>query len=247
MLARDVEALASMAPDAVGEPVPTGVRPATSMRRAIASRMATANREIPHYYLQHDVDMGPALAWMEERNADRPVAARLLPAALLLKATAAAAATAPELNGFWIDDRFQPADSVDLAMVVSLRGGGLVTPKITDADLLDTDGVMAVLRTIVTNARRGKLRSSWLSPAGLTVSSLGDRGVDRLDGVIFPPQVALVGFGGIRARPWVVDGAVVARPLVTISLAADHRASDGALGSRFLSHIAHSLEHPEEP
>lgn len=100
---------------------------------------------------------------------------------------------------------------------------------------------------MVTDARRGTLRSSWLGQAGLTVSSLGDRGVDRLDGVIFPPQVALVGFGGIRTRPWVVDDAVVARSLITVSLAADHRASDGATGSRFLTRLADYLDDPEDP
>lgn len=246
VLARDVE-IHRLAATSLTEEVPAPARSrAQSMRTAIATRMATANREIPHYYLQHDVDMGPALAWLQARNADRPITDRILTAALLLKATAIAAAAVPELNGFWLDERFEPAPTVDLAVVVALRGGGLVTPKIANADQLDIEGVMTELGTIVANARRGTLRSSWLGQAGLTVSSLGDRGVDRLDGVIFPPQVALVGFGGIRKRPWIADDNVVARPLITISLAADHRASDGVIGSRFLSRIADYLDHPEE-
>ncbi|MGI9612933.1 MAG: dihydrolipoamide acetyltransferase family protein [Acidimicrobiales bacterium] len=250
VLARDVER--HRADQA--EPAVPVVRPtergttdrAASMRRAIATKMAVANRDIPHYYIEHDVDLAPALAWLETRNATRPITDRVLPAALLLSAVAAATAATPQLNGYWMDDRFEPATAVDLAVVVSLRAGGLVTPKIASADQLSIDETMAALNEIVTAARSGALRSSWLAEAGLTVSSLGDRGADRLSGVVFPPQVALVGAGGIRDRPWVVDGAVVARPILTLSLAADHRASDGIIGSRFLTSIAERLEKPEE-
>ncbi|MCP3988865.1 MAG: 2-oxo acid dehydrogenase subunit E2 [Actinomycetia bacterium] len=252
VLARDVEAyrlappLTDVEEVRVGVVAPPAADRAATMRQAIAARMASANREIPHYYLEHDVDLGPALAWLEERNASRSIADRVLPAALLLSAAAAATAAMPDLNGFWVEDHFQPAPTIDLAVVVALRGGGLVTPKITAADQLTLDEMMAALTTIVTAARRGALRSSWLEGAGLTITNLGDRGVDRVSGVIFPPQVALVGFGGVRQRPWVVDGAVVARPVLTVSLAADHRASDGIVGSRFLSIIADHLQRPEE-
>ena len=217
-----------------------------SMRQAIASQMAVANRDIPHYYLQHDVDMGPALAWLEEHNAEVPVTERVLPVALLLRAAAAATAAVSELNGWWLDGRFEPAETVDLAVVISLRRGGLVTPKIASADQLDLAQLMAAVTELVAAARRGSLRSSWMTGAGMTVSNLGDRGVDRLDGVVFPPQVALVGFGGIRSRPWVVDGEIVARPILTVSLAADHRATDGTVGSRFLTLLAEHLENPED-
>lgn len=241
ILSRDVERQ-RVEPTEPSRPVDRGA----GMRRAIAAKMATANRDIPHYYLEHDVDLGCALALLETRNAERSVADRVLPAALLLSAVAAATAESPELNGFWINDRFEQASGVDVAVVVSLRAGGLVTPKIASADQLSIDEMMAALTEVVTAARRGALRSSWLSGAGLTVSSLGDRGADRLSGVIFPPQVALVGAGGIRKRPWVVDGSVEPRPVMTLSLAADHRASDGIVGSRFLTSIADRLENMEE-
>ena len=143
-------------------------------------------------------------------------------------------------------DRFEPAGSTDLAVVVSLRGGGLVTPSIRNVDQLGVDEVMSALTEIVAGARRGSLRSSWMAGAGLTVTNLGERGSDRVSGVIFPPQVALVGFGAVRDRPWVVDGGVQVRPVVTASLAADHRATDGAIGSRFLSAVAKALQNMEE-
>lgn len=251
VLARDVEALSGVTgklpkPQAESEPERAGDGRNRRMRQAIAERMTTANRDIPHYYLEHDVDLGTALAWLERHNRSRPVTERVLPAALAIKATALAAADVPELNGFWRNGRFEPAPGVDVAVVVSLRGGGLVTPKIPNADRLGLDEVMAELSTIVTAARRGSLRSSWMTDAGITLTNLGDRGVDRVNGVIFPPQVALVGIGGIRSRPWIVDGVVVARPVVTVSLAADHRASDGVIGSRFLTLMAEHLHNPED-
>lgn len=218
---------------------------AAGMRRTIAARMATANTEIPHYYLEQDIDLEPMMTWLRRHNAELPVAERVLPAAVLLKATALAAAKVPELNGFWLGGRFEPAASTDLAVVVSLRGGGLVTPRLREVDKLGVDDVMAGLTEIVAGARRGSLRSSWMAGAGLTVTNLGERGADRVSGVIFPPQVALVGFGAVRDRPWVVDGEVVVRPIVTASLAADHRATDGAVGSRFLSAVNKALQNME--
>ena len=228
-----------------------------AMRQAIADRMAKANAEIPHYHLELDLDLGPTLSWLEEHNRPLDVADRVLPAALFLKATAAAALAVPELNGSWIDSRYQPAKGSDVAVVISLRKGGLVTPKISDGANKTVDEVMADLKELVAGARRGSLRSSWMSGAGITVTNLGDNGVDRVNGVIFPPQVALVGFGQIAERPCVVEGAVVPRPMVTVSLAADHRATDGSTGSRFLRALAEHLtpakletdqpEHPEQP
>ena len=247
VVVRDLETAvmaARLKPSTVAES-PQAEGRASAMRQAIAARMATANNEIPHYYLEQDIDLEAMLAWLGRHNAALPIAERVLPAAVLLKATAIAAAKVPELNGFWVSDRFEPAASTDLAVVVSLRGGGLVTPRISDVDRLEVDEVMSALTEIVSGARRGSLRSSWMVGAGLTVTNLGERGADRVSGVIFPPQVALVGFGAIRHRPWVVDGEVQVRPVVTASLAADHRATDGAVGSRFLSAVAKALENME--
>lgn len=230
------------APDrsGAGGPAPD---PLLAMRRAIAGRMEKANSEIPHYFLDLDIDLSRPLAWLETYNQGRPAAERVLPAALLFLATARAAARVPELNGWWIDGGFRPAETVDLAMVVSLRRGGLLTPTIRGADSLDVAETMAVLKEMVTAARSGALRSSWMADASLTVTNLGDNGVDRVAGVIFPPQVALVGIGRTRSRPWVGDdGRLVVRPVVTVTLAADHRATDGTTGSRFLTALVRALD-----
>jgi pyruvate dehydrogenase E2 component (dihydrolipoamide acetyltransferase) len=236
----DVEHAAGAAP--VEEPADR----AAAMREAIGALMARSKREIPHYYLQASIDMSHALEWLEEENLRRPVAERLLPSALLLSATAGAAAATPALNGFWIDGAFNPAGGVHLGVAISLRGGGLIAPALRDADRMTLDQLMAGLRDLVTRARAGRLRASEMSDPTITVTNLGEQGAELVHGVIYPPQVALVGFGGIHERPWAADGMIGARPVVVATLAADHRASDGHAGSRFLTLIDHRLQKPEE-
>jgi pyruvate dehydrogenase E2 component (dihydrolipoamide acetyltransferase) len=216
-----------------------------AMREAIGALMARSKREIPHYYLQQEVDMSLAIDWLHEANLQRPVNDRLLPSVLLLSAVARAVVEMPELNGFWIDEAFRPGHGVHLGVAVSLRGGGLIAPALHDADRKDLDEIMVGVRDLVQRARGGRLRSSEMSDPTLTVTNLGDRGVDLVHGVIYPPQVALVGFGAIRERPWAADGMLGVRPTVIATLAADHRASDGHTGGRFLALIEQQLQKPE--
>nr|WP_211177046.1 2-oxo acid dehydrogenase subunit E2 [Pseudonocardia acidicola] len=219
---------------------------AAGMRRATAALMARSKREIPHYYLALDIDLGPALEWLRTHNREVPVAARVLPAAVLLRAVVLAAGAVPELNGHWVEDHFVAGDGVHLGVAVSLRGGGLVAPVIRDAGALGLDDLMARVREAGERARTGRLRSSEAGGATITVTNLGELGVDSVDGVIHPPQVALVGFGAVRPRPWADGDAVVVRPVVTATLSADHRATDGAVGARLLREIDRCLRRPEE-
>jgi len=188
--------------------------------------------------------MSARLTWLERTNLERPVHERLLPAVLLLKAVALTAKRYPELNGFWVDGAFRPADAVHLGVAVSLRGGGLISPAIHDADGMDLTTLMHALRDLVERTRSGHLRSSEMSDPTLTVTSLGDQGVELVHGLIYPPQVALVGFGRILERPWATGGMIGARPVVTATLAGDHRASDGMRGARFLDTVDHLLQEP---
>lgn len=223
---------------------PTGVA-ATDMRTAIARLMARSKREIPHYYLSTTVDLGPATEWMRARNRELDVAERLVPAALVLKAVGLSVMEHPEVNGFWVDDAFVPGSGVHLGVAVSLRGGGLVAPAIHDAADLPLAELMAALRDLVTRARAGRLRRTELADPTLTVTNLGDQGVEAVHGVILPPQVALVGVGRIVERPWAVGGLIGVRPVATLTLAADHRATDGFTGARFLDTIDRLLQEPE--
>jgi pyruvate dehydrogenase E2 component (dihydrolipoamide acetyltransferase) len=215
-----------------------------AMREAIARLMARSKREIPHYYLASDVDFSSCRAWLDEANGQRGVADRLLPAVLQLKAVALASRDFPEVNGFWVDDGFAAAQSVHLGVAISLRGGGLIAPALHDADAKSLDELMRDLRDLVSRTRTGRLRSSEMSDATITVSNLGDQGVRAVYGVIYPPQVALVGFGKVGERPWAENGMVGARPTVSVTLSADHRASDGARGARFLARVDQLLQDP---
>jgi pyruvate dehydrogenase E2 component (dihydrolipoamide acetyltransferase) len=231
-------AAAPAAPDAKEER-------ALAMRQAIARAMERSNREIPHYYLGETVDVEGALRWLSQRNADRPPGERILPAAVALKAVALALREYPEFNGYWIDDAFQPGDGIHLGVAINLRRGGLLAPAIRDADQRSLDELMAALKDLVQRTRAGGLRGTELTDPTITVSNLGDTGVETIQGVITPPQVALVGVGRITERPWAVEGMLAVRRTLYVSLAGDHRASDGHRGGRFLAAIATHLSRPE--
>lgn len=217
-----------------------------AMRRAIAAAMSRSNTDIPHYYLEEPVDMHLALAWLQEANLKRSVTERLLPATLQLKAVALAVREVPEVNGFWLEDQFQPSEPIHIGVAISLRTGGLVTPAIHNTESLSLDELNAALKDLVQRARAGALRSSEISDATLTVTNLGDQGVEKVFGVIYPPQVALVGFGAIRQRPWAIDGLLGVRPIVIATLAGDHRATDGHRGGLFLAALNRLLQKPED-
>jgi pyruvate dehydrogenase E2 component (dihydrolipoamide acetyltransferase) len=215
------------------------------MRRTIGAAMARSKREVPHYYLAHPIDMAPALAWLRAENLRRPVTERLLYGVLLLKAVALALREVPELNALWRGDEAVPREAINVGVAISLRGGGLVAPALHDTDRRSLDDLMRGFRDLVQRARTGGLRSSELSEPTITVTSLGEQGVESVFGIVYPPQVAIVGFGRIAERPWVVDGAVVGRPVITATLSADHRVSDGHRGGRFLVAVERLLQAPE--
>jgi pyruvate dehydrogenase E2 component (dihydrolipoamide acetyltransferase) len=218
----------------------------TAMRRVIAAAMARSKREIPHYYLNSTIDMRCALTWLAAENAKRPVTKRLLYSALLIRAVALAIREVPEVNGFCIDGTFKPGDGIHVGVAISLRQGGLINPAIHDVDKKTLDEVMENMLDLVNRARAGHLRSSELSDGTITVTNLGDQGVESVFGVIYPPQVALVGFGKMVERPWAAGGMLGVRPAIVASLAADHRVSDGHRGGRFLIAIDRFLQEPEK-
>src|SRR5579885_1285713 len=216
-----------------------------AMRRAIAAAMAHSKREIPHYYLGTRIDLSRAMAWLREENLKRTVNERLLYSVLLLKAVGLALHEFPELNGFWIDGAFKPGSGIHIGVAISLRQGGLVAPAIHDVDQKSLSEIMASLRDLVKRVRAGVLRSSEIADATITVTSLGEEGVESVFGVIYPPQVALVGFGKILERPWAQDGMIGVRPIIMASLSGDHRASDGHRGGLFLATLDRLLQEPE--
>ncbi|HLS54985.1 MAG TPA: dihydrolipoamide acetyltransferase family protein [Zeimonas sp.] len=227
--------------------VPASQSPEAAMRAAIAAAMARSKREIPHYYLGTEIDVEAAQQWLERYNAAQPLAGRVLFAALALRAVALALHEVPDLNGQFADGRFRRSEAIHIGVVTSLRGGGIVVPAVHDADRLALPELMASLRDVLARARSGRLRSSDLADSTITVTNLGDLGVETVYGVIYPPQVALVGLGRVVARAVVRDGAIVAARTMTATLSGDHRVTDGLTGARFLAALRERLAHPEAP
>jgi pyruvate dehydrogenase E2 component (dihydrolipoamide acetyltransferase) len=240
----DVQRTAASRP--AEKPAPSPVDFQAGIRRTIAAAMARSNREIPHYYLETQIDMHRALDWLQAENLKRTVRDRILPAVLLIRAVTRALKDTPDLNGYWINDHLEPKETVNIGFAISLRQGGLITPAILHADQKNVDQLMAALSDLIARAREGHLRSSEISEGTITITNLGDLGVETVYGVIYPPQVALVGFGRIQERPWAANGMLGVRPVITATLAGDHRATDGRRGAQFLQALDRYLQEPDK-
>jgi pyruvate dehydrogenase E2 component (dihydrolipoamide acetyltransferase) len=215
------------------------------MRKAIGAAMARSKREIPHYYVTSVIDLSSMLAWLSLVNADRPATARLLPLVPIMKACALALMKFPELNGHYGEDHFIPSAQVKMGVGIAMRGGGLIAPAIERLESLAINDIMTRLADITTRVRGGRLRSSELMGASITLSSLGEGSADELLPIIYPPQVAIIGVGRIAGRPLAVDGAIAVRQAASFTVAGDHRVSDGRSAARFLNLFQSLLEKPE--
>lgn len=206
-----------------------------SMRKVIAAAMTKSKHEIPHYYLSDEIDLERSLNWLEKYNGTHAVTERLLYVVLLIKAVVNALKEFPDFNGYFINNEYKPSHSIHMGMAISLRGGGLVAPALLDADKMNLVAIMTNLNDLVSRARTGKLRGTEISDSTITLTNLGELGADSVFGIIYPPQVALIGFGKISARKTIMT-----------TLSADHRITNGMLGSRFLSAINKFLQEPEK-
>lgn len=256
----DINAVAGTGPDGaitlqdVEQAIVLHVRPPeiaapnkqAEMRKAIAAAMSRSKREIPHYYLSETIPMLKAQEWLSATNEKCGITERLLMATLQLKAVAMALKKYPDMNGFYLNGTRQPSRSIHIGVAISLRQGGLIAPAIHQVADKPLDQLMRELTDLVKRARAGSLRSSEMSDPTVTVTNLGEQGVETVFGVIYPPQVALVGFGRVREMPWATDGALGVMPAVSASLAADHRVSDGHYGALFLAEVRDWLQRPEQ-
>jgi pyruvate dehydrogenase E2 component (dihydrolipoamide acetyltransferase) len=224
---------------------PTGRTDLKEMRKAIAAAMARSKREIPHYYVSSDIDVTALMDWLAKENAARSVADRLLYAVPLFGILARTLLETPELNGHYEAGEFSPSQSVHAGIAIAMRGGGLIAPAIRNVAGKSLDELRLSLTDLVGRVRSGRLRSSELSGASVTFSNLGENTADTLMPIIYPPQVAIIGCGQIATRPWVKDGEVQIRQIMSITVAGDHRVSDGRSAARFLSRLEKHLATPE--
>ncbi|MGI9387971.1 MAG: dihydrolipoamide acetyltransferase family protein, partial [Methyloligellaceae bacterium] len=238
---REVEAYVSTQSDATLD-----ADDQSQMRKAIASAMSRANSEIPHYYVGSSIDVTSLMSWLMAQNQSRNVEERLLYAAPLVRAVATALKKSARLNGHYRNGVFTPTPDINIGMAIATRKGGLISPAILDAGTLDVDATMQRLNDLVKRARSSGLRSSELSLGTVTITNLGHETADFVMPVIYPPQVAIIGCGQIRERPSVHESAVVPRQLMDVTLAGDHRVSDGRTGAQFLNRLSMLLQKPEE-
>lgn len=237
ILLRDIEPASSVSSKSV--------TPAESIRAAIARAMEKSKKEIPHYYITLDIDISPVQQWLQKENADKEPEQRMLLLAVLLKAVATTLIKYPQLNGYYIDGSFKENKAINIGNVISLREGGLMVPAIHDVEQMSLTEIMDAIRDISSRSRGGHLRSSELMDATITITSMGERGSDSVLGVIYPPQVAIIGFGKPRQLPQVRESEIVVCDVITTSLSADHRVSDGIVGAKFLNALAKKLQKPE--
>ncbi len=216
------------------------------MRQAIAAAMSKSNAEIPHYYLSTSINMTPALEYLNELNKQRSIQDRILPVAMLIRAVVLALKEVPELNGFWVENEHRISKEIHLGIAIAKRKSGLITPALLDADKKNLDETMTSLGDLITRTRSGKLKSSEMTKQTITITNLGDLGVDSVYGVIYPPQVAVVGFGIIKDTPWAEGDALCVRKVMQATIAGDHRATDGRVGAQFLDKLNTFLQNPKE-
>ncbi|MDX9963668.1 dihydrolipoamide acetyltransferase family protein [Desulfobacter postgatei] len=219
---------------------------ADKMRQAIASAMSLSNAEIPHYYLSASVNMSPALSWLEEINKNLTIKARILPAAMIIRAVVLALEAVPELNGYWQEGYHQVCKEIHPGIAIALRKKGVITPALLGAKDMNLSQTMQALDDLIMRTRAGKLRGAELTQQSITITNLGDLGVENVYGVIYPPQVALIGLGKIIDTPWVQENKVIVQKVMKATLAGDHRATDGRTGALFLDKFNRILQNPKE-
>jgi pyruvate dehydrogenase E2 component (dihydrolipoamide acetyltransferase) len=234
------------APRAAPAPTVPGADAQAAMRRAIAAAMSRSKREIPHVYLSTTIDLSRATAWLRDENLRRSVPDRILLGVLLVKAVAVALRDFPELNARWEGEEVVVSERIHVGLAIFLRGGGLVAPAIHDTDALTLDELMRRFSDLIARARAGTLRGTEMSDPTITVTSIGERGVEAIFPIIVPPQVAIVGFGKVVERPWIFEGQLLPCPVVTATLSVDHRVADGHRGGLFLTAIDQRLQEPSE-
>lgn len=226
--------------ESLGAPVPSGV----NIREAIARAMAQSKKEIPHYYLKNRIGLDPLMNWLDQKNAALAPEKRLMVPVVLFRAIIKSLKEFPQLNGHFKNGHFDHNEAIHLGVTIALKTGGVLVPALLDAHLMTMEELNISFQDLLLRTKNGELRNRELTEGSVTVTNVGDLGSDEVFGIIFPPQVCLIGLGKIHTAA-VVDGPTV-RPglVIDVTLSADHRVTDGLTGARFMSLIEKNLMHP---
>jgi pyruvate dehydrogenase E2 component (dihydrolipoamide acetyltransferase) len=213
----------------------------SARRGTIARRLLESKQSIPHYRLELDVDFGALL--QHRRVLTDGAGGRVTVNDLLLRAAALALVQHPMVNAQLEGDEIVQFENADIAIAVAAEAG-LVTPILRGANLKSVATIARESRDLIDRARRGALLREEISGGSFTISNLGMHGVTRFDAIINAPQVAILAVGAVSQRPAVRSGVLAAADLATLTLSADHRVVDGAVGAAFLTTLRGLLEKP---
>jgi len=245
---RDVEAARDRAAATPASAAPVAARPAarrvphTGMRRAIARRLTESKQHVPHFYLTVDCRMDALLALRSQANHGGAV--KLSVNDFIVRAAALALREVPEVNASWHDDDIEYHAGADVSVAVA-TDGGLVTPIVRDADVKSLSAVSGEIAELAGRAKINRLKPEEFTGGSLTVSNLGMYGISQFAAIINPPQAAILAVGAAERRPVVDDdGQLAAATVMTVTLSADHRVVDGAVGARWLAAFRALIENP---
>ncbi|MDO8502807.1 MAG: dihydrolipoamide acetyltransferase family protein [Gemmatimonadaceae bacterium] len=216
--------------------------PLTQIRKTIARRLAESIGPVPTFYLTAEWDAERAAdmrAQLKELGDDYKISFN----DIVIKAVANALSDHPEINAHWMGDHVRHFNRVHVAMAVAIPEG-LITPVIFDADRKSIGQISAEAKQLAGLARARKLMPAQYTGSTFSVSNLGMLGIDQFTAIINPPEAGILAIGGVEAKPVVVDGQVVVRQRMRVTMSCDHRVIDGATGARFLQSVKRLFENP---
>jgi pyruvate dehydrogenase E2 component (dihydrolipoamide acetyltransferase) len=213
-----------------------------SVWRVMAERTQRAWQEVPQFVLTREVDASRLQSWRDAARR-KPGGEGISITDLLVKICAEALRRHPRLAASWRDGSLVAGAGVHVGIAVA-TDDGLVVPVVHDADALPLGAICARRREVAEGARTGRLRPEDLQRGVFTISNLGMFGVDAFQAIVNAPQAAILAVGRIVERPVAWNGAVVVRPMLTLTVSFDHRVADGARGAEFLDTLASLVEEP---
>lgn len=213
----------------------------TGMRKAIARRLTESKSTVPHFYLTAHIHVDGLFALRKQINeaASRKVSVN----DFVVKAAAQALLDVPETNATWGGDHIRRFTTADISVAVS-TDGGLLTPVVRGIESLSLTALSETIAEMAGRAREGRLKQHELEGGTFSISNLGMYGVDEFSAILNPPQSGILAIGAAKQKPIVVDGELVVGTVMTVTLSADHRVVDGALGAQWLEAFRNRLEHP---
>ena len=216
--------------------------PLTQIRKTIAKRLSQSLGPIPTFYLTMDIDMTRSAEAREALKALGPDG-KVSFNDIIIKAVATALVQHPACNAWWMDDRIRVWHEANIGMAVAVEDG-LITPVIRNADQKSLRQISAESRDMAGRARERKLKPEEYTGSSFSISNLGMFDIEHFTAIINPPEAGILAIGKVREEPAVVNGQVVVRQKMRLTMSCDHRAIDGATGSAFLKTLKNLLENP---